>query len=83
MANPAAKLIERAEVWVLPELKRRIDHWKDKPNGMRDALDLYDRLQRYPVLLSQIKFELTSREEQARHPAMNGHQDTRSTANAV
>ena len=49
MANPAAKLIERAEVWVLPQLKRRIDHWKDKPNGMRDALDLYDRLQRYPV----------------------------------
>ena len=31
----------------------------------------------------QIKFELTSREEQAPHPAMNGHQDTRSTANAV
>jgi hypothetical protein len=72
MANAPAKLIERAEVWVEPQLKRRIDGWKDKPGGMRDALDLYDRLQRYPVLKAQIEFELVSREEQARHPAMNG-----------
>jgi hypothetical protein len=43
-------------------LKQRIGQWKDKPGGMRRALDLYDRLQRYPVLLSQIEFELTSRE---------------------
>jgi hypothetical protein len=71
MANPAAKYINRAEVWVEPQLKRRIDHWPDKPNGMRAALKLYDRLLRFPVLLSHVEFELASREEQAR-PAMNG-----------
>ena|SRR5450631_1717448 len=69
MASPVAKLTERAEVWVEPQLKQRIDHWHDKPGGMRRALDLYDRLHRYPVLLSQIEFELASREEQARQPA--------------
>lgn len=74
MASPAAKLIERAEVWVEPQLKHRIDRWKDKPSGMRRALDLFDRLQRYPVLLSQIEFELASREEQTRYPVQNGHQ---------
>jgi hypothetical protein len=76
MANPAAKLIDRAEVWVEPQLKRRIDQWKDKPGGMRRALDLYDRLQRYPVLLSQIEFELTSRE----HSAPNGHHHAQADA---
>jgi hypothetical protein len=80
MANPAAKLIDRAEVWVEPQLKRRIDGWKDKPGGMRRALDLYDRLQRYPVLLSQIEFELVSREEHAAtaspaRPAQPNHQE--------
>ena len=72
MVSPAAKLIERAEVWVEPQLKQRIDRWNDRPGGMRRALDLFDRLQRYPVLLSQVEFELVQREERARNPAMNG-----------
>jgi hypothetical protein len=62
MANAAAKLIERAEVWVEPQLKQRIGQWPDKPGGMRRALDLYDRLQRYPILLSQVELELATRE---------------------
>jgi hypothetical protein len=65
MANAAAKLIERAEVWVEPELKARIGQWKNKPQGMRDALELYDRLQRYPVLKAQVELELTTREHGA------------------
>ena len=65
MANAPAKLINRAEVWVEPQLKRRIDQWPDKPGGMRRALDLYDRLQRHPVLLSQVELELTAREYSA------------------
>jgi hypothetical protein len=69
MANAAAKLISRAEVWVEPELKDRIDQWPNKPGGMRRALDLYDRLQKHPVLLSQVELELVSREHGAERVA--------------
>jgi hypothetical protein len=62
MANAAERLAERAEVWVEPQLKQRIGQWKRKAQSMRDALDLYDQLLRYPVLLKQVELELTTRE---------------------